>query len=146
MNKNQLDSTDLNSTNFSPAEQRIVAFVVQGLSNKETASKLNINVKTVKFHTTNIYKKCRVKSRAEFLLKFYANAVTESGGAKNSYERLYETAKLEIRELKSENESSATELQKLRTHITNLESKLSSELAKSKQLVAAYGLPTGSGL
>lgn len=39
-----------------------------GLSNREIADKLNININTVKSHTKNLFSKLRVKSRTQAIL------------------------------------------------------------------------------
>lgn len=48
---------------LSEQEQKIVALIKQGMSNKEIASNLFISVSTVKSHINNIYKKLNVDSR-----------------------------------------------------------------------------------
>lgn len=42
-----------------------MALVVQGKTNKEVASALNITETTVKNHLTNIFRKLKVKNRAQ---------------------------------------------------------------------------------
>lgn len=54
---------------LSEREQSIKEYVLKGLSNKKIGKILNIKESTVKFHTTNIYKKSDVKSRSEFIVK-----------------------------------------------------------------------------
>lgn len=56
-------------TSLSPAESAVIAYMDQGLSNKDIADKLCIVEKTVKFHITNIFKKEGVKSRHELMAK-----------------------------------------------------------------------------
>lgn len=45
--------------------------MILGLSNQQIANQLFINIKTVKFHVTQIYEKCAVKTRAELLVKHF---------------------------------------------------------------------------
>ena len=52
---------------FSNREIDVAELVVQGLRNKEIGEKLFVTEKTVKYHTTNIYKKANVKSRTRFI-------------------------------------------------------------------------------
>lgn len=54
---------------FSKAEQLVVNYLLQGLSNKEIADRICICEKTVKFHLSSIYKKAGVKTRFEFFTK-----------------------------------------------------------------------------
>lgn len=46
--------------------------VFKGLSNREIGTKLFISEKCVKFHVTNIFKKYKVKSRAQLMVKLMA--------------------------------------------------------------------------
>lgn len=55
----------------SNAESKVVAYLQKGYNNDEIAERLNISVKTVKFHLTNIYKKYDVKSRSQLMAKLY---------------------------------------------------------------------------
>lgn len=48
---------------LTPREMEVLLALVEGLSNKEIASKLYISDKTVKIHVSNIFKKFDVKSR-----------------------------------------------------------------------------------
>lgn len=50
---------------LSDREIEVACLIVKGLSNKEAASCLNVTEKTIKFHLTHIYKKMKVKSRAQ---------------------------------------------------------------------------------
>lgn len=53
----------------SEAEERVVVLVCQGLSNSEVALKLGITENGVKWHLTNVYKRNKVTSRAQLILK-----------------------------------------------------------------------------
>ena len=55
--------------NLTNREQEVVAKLMFGKSNKEISELLFVTEKTVKFHLTSIYKKTRVKSRAQLLSK-----------------------------------------------------------------------------
>jgi two-component system response regulator FixJ len=52
---------------LTPAERRVLDFVVAGKANKATAKTLGISVRTVEVHRTRIMKKLKMKSRAELL-------------------------------------------------------------------------------
>jgi DNA-binding NarL/FixJ family response regulator len=52
---------------ITPRETEIAELVCLGLGNKDIATKLRISEKTVKFHTTNIFDKHFVTSRAQFM-------------------------------------------------------------------------------
>jgi len=53
---------------FSNREIDVAMLVSSGLSNRETAKRLFVTEKTIKFHLTNIYKKMQVKSRAQLIV------------------------------------------------------------------------------
>jgi DNA-binding NarL/FixJ family response regulator len=53
------------SVNLTARERQILALVVQGLTNKEIATDLHIEVATVKNHVHSLLLKLRVKSRSE---------------------------------------------------------------------------------
>lgn len=46
------------------AEKQVLRLLVRGIKNSEIAQELDITIRTVKFHTTNIYAKLNVSSRA----------------------------------------------------------------------------------
>jgi two-component system, NarL family, nitrate/nitrite response regulator NarL len=50
-------------------EARIIALVAKGMTNKDVADELNLSVKTVKHHMTNIMEKLQVKNRLAAVLK-----------------------------------------------------------------------------
>ena len=56
---------------FSPSEIRVAIQIVHGFTNKEAAHNLSVGEKTVKFHLTNIYRKCRVKTRLQLVAICY---------------------------------------------------------------------------
>lgn len=49
-------------------EMEIIELVSQGLPNKEIASVLNVNFRTVEFHVSNILRKLGVRTRLEAIL------------------------------------------------------------------------------
>ena len=49
-------------------EQEVVNWVIQGMTNKETAAQLGISEKTVKTHLSNIFNKLKVSRRLQLLL------------------------------------------------------------------------------
>ncbi|MBZ5494482.1 MAG: LuxR C-terminal-related transcriptional regulator [Acidobacteriia bacterium] len=50
---------------FTDREQQIIPFLVTGFSNKDIANMLQIEVRTVKFHVSNILRKFKVKTRKD---------------------------------------------------------------------------------
>jgi DNA-binding CsgD family transcriptional regulator len=56
-----------NACKFSVREEQILAFLVNGSSNKEIGNTLGISDRTVKFHVSNILRKFNVKNRRELL-------------------------------------------------------------------------------
>ena len=49
-------------------EKEILQMVVTGLSNQQISDRLSITIRTVKFHTSNIYAKLGVRSRIDVIL------------------------------------------------------------------------------
>lgn len=56
---------------FTKTERQVIELVAKGLSNKEVGENLGVSQKTIKFHLTNIFKKCGLKSRTQLLVKHY---------------------------------------------------------------------------
>jgi two-component system, NarL family, nitrate/nitrite response regulator NarL len=54
--------------NLSRREQEVLDSLLENLSNKEIASKLNIAERTVKFHVSNLLNKFGVRRRADLIL------------------------------------------------------------------------------
>lgn len=52
---------------LTPAEDRVVELVTEGLSNKQIAEKLFVSVATVKTHLQHVYQKLEVSTRAELI-------------------------------------------------------------------------------
>jgi DNA-binding CsgD family transcriptional regulator len=59
---------------LTPAEERVVALAIEGMSNKEIARLLVVTVHTVEVHLTHSYQKLGVRSRTQL-----AGAVTALG-------------------------------------------------------------------
>ncbi len=53
---------------LSRRESEVASLVAEGLANKQIADKLFVTEKTVKFHLTNIYRKMKLKSRAQLIV------------------------------------------------------------------------------
>lgn len=53
---------------LTPREMEVLLVLVEGLSNKDIASRLYISDKTVKIHVSNIFKKFDVKSRSQAII------------------------------------------------------------------------------
>ncbi|HEU5404365.1 MAG TPA: response regulator transcription factor [Terriglobales bacterium] len=60
---------------ISRREQDIMDGLLQNLSNKEIASRLNISERTVKFHVSNLLTKFNVQRRADLILLWYQQKV-----------------------------------------------------------------------
>jgi DNA-binding NarL/FixJ family response regulator len=63
-----------NRYNLTPRERQIAELICQGLRNGNIARHLRIRPGTVKTHTRNIYRKVRVKSKIEMILRFVTEA------------------------------------------------------------------------
>jgi DNA-binding CsgD family transcriptional regulator len=63
---------------MSPRELQVAKLVCQGFNNEEIASSLRIKEGTIKTHMRNIYRRIRVKSRIEMLLRFVDNVAKSS--------------------------------------------------------------------
>ncbi|UCD42765.1 MAG: response regulator transcription factor [Chloroflexota bacterium] len=50
-------------------EHEILALIARGLSNQEIAQQLNISLKTVRNHVSNIYNKIQVTDRVQTVLR-----------------------------------------------------------------------------
>ena len=59
-------------------EKEVIDCLLQNLSNKEIASKLNISERTVKFHVSNLLTKFNVQRRADLILLWYQKRTQES--------------------------------------------------------------------
>src|SRR5688572_6232031 len=59
---------ELLANGLSRREAEVADLVRKSLANKEVANTLFVTEKTVKFHLTNIYKKLKIKSRAQLIV------------------------------------------------------------------------------
>lgn len=70
---------------LSKRELEVLQLALQGNSNKQIALSLNITLRTVEFHLTNIHAKFPVSSRVELLLKLgHATEVAKIEGLRDS--------------------------------------------------------------
>lgn len=60
---------------LSRAEQAVYNLMILGLSNIAMAEKLFVTEKTIKFHTTTIFRKCGCKTRVELIAKHYQKII-----------------------------------------------------------------------
>ncbi len=77
---------------LSEREIEVLKLVAEGLSNQEIAVRLYLSLRTIKFHTGNIYGKLGVKSRTEAVAKAHALGLLSSSAVVLSYRtvpRLY---------------------------------------------------------
>jgi DNA-binding NarL/FixJ family response regulator len=55
----------MRTQSLAPQEERVLALVAEGLTNKEIASALQLSDKTVKNYLSNMFKKLRISRRAQ---------------------------------------------------------------------------------
>jgi len=65
-------------TNLSRREQEVLDPLLENLSNKEIASKLNIAERTVKFHVSNLLSKFGVRRRADLILLTFQRRMSQA--------------------------------------------------------------------
>jgi DNA-binding NarL/FixJ family response regulator len=63
---------------LSPRERQVYEALLENLSNKEIASRMNLSERTVKFHVSNVLAKYRVRRRADLILQNYHARALES--------------------------------------------------------------------
>jgi DNA-binding CsgD family transcriptional regulator len=51
------------------AEQDVLGYLMEGMTNDEIANELCVTIKTVKLHMGNVFKKLKVKDRVKLVLK-----------------------------------------------------------------------------
>ena len=71
-------SPDASREALSPQEQRIVALVAAGKTNKEIAAELGLSPKTVKNYLSNIYQKLQITRRAQAAALFAKQSATRA--------------------------------------------------------------------
>ena len=65
-------------TNLSRREQEVLDSLLENLSNKEIASRLNIAERTVKFHVSNLLSKFGVRRRADLILLTFQRRMAQA--------------------------------------------------------------------
>ena len=65
-------------TNLSRREQEVLDSLLENLSNKEIASRLNIAERTVKFHVSNLLNKFGVRRRADLILLTFQRRLSQA--------------------------------------------------------------------
>ena len=66
--KNELDEQHFDNYQLSPRERDVARLLAKGKTYKEITEELFISLPTVKTHSSNIYRKCKVTSRHELTL------------------------------------------------------------------------------
>jgi DNA-binding CsgD family transcriptional regulator len=69
---------------LSEREKDVARLLLQGKGNKQIAAALDITIRTVEFHLSNIYRKLEVASRTEAVLKLAETRLRESTGGLES--------------------------------------------------------------
>lgn len=62
---------------LSVKESEVFSYIIEGFSNGEIATRMGIAEKTVKFHTTSIFKKANVNSRYKIIAEYYKNKLNQ---------------------------------------------------------------------
>ncbi|MGD1032147.1 MAG: response regulator transcription factor [Opitutaceae bacterium] len=58
------------TSSLTPREREVLGFLVKGYVSKEVADRLSISIETVNYHLKQIYRKMRVRSRTEAVVKY----------------------------------------------------------------------------
>lgn len=58
----------MNSANLTNREKEVIIWLCEGMTNRQIAQELNITVRTIEFHVSNILRKLGVESRAQVIL------------------------------------------------------------------------------
>lgn len=69
---------------LSPRERQVYEALLENLSNKEIASRMNLSERTVKFHVSNVLAKYRVRRRADLILQNYHARALDAAPANSS--------------------------------------------------------------
>jgi DNA-binding NarL/FixJ family response regulator len=67
----------VNAGTVTPREREIIQLLAEGKSNKETASALNVSVKTVEAHRANIMRKLRLRSVSDLVRYAIRNKIVQ---------------------------------------------------------------------
>jgi DNA-binding NarL/FixJ family response regulator len=70
---------------FTAREHQIVDFLRQGHSNRQIANRLDISERTVKFHVSNILKKCNIENRRDLLTASFNSSSSTILAVGNQY-------------------------------------------------------------
>lgn len=71
---------------LSPRERQVYDALLENLSNKEIASRMNLSERTVKFHVSNVLAKYRVRRRADLILQnYHARALDAAPAAPSGF-------------------------------------------------------------
>lgn len=81
-------------TQFSEREREVIKLLLQSKSNKQMALALNISIRAIEFHLSNIYAKLGVTSRTEAALNITESRLRESTGRKLRESTVVEIDKL----------------------------------------------------
>jgi DNA-binding CsgD family transcriptional regulator len=57
------------SVEYTKSESEVIELLIQGLNNQQIADKRFCHEKTVKFHLSNVYKKCGFKNRSYLIAR-----------------------------------------------------------------------------
>jgi len=60
----------IRAESLTPRQRQLIAFVVEGCTNREIATRLRLTEGTVKVHLHNIYRKTGVKNRTALSARF----------------------------------------------------------------------------
>jgi two-component system nitrate/nitrite response regulator NarL len=63
---------------LTPREREVMQYLAQGLSNKDIAANLTLQISTIKLHVGNICKKLKVKNRTQAAIAAYQYGLTTS--------------------------------------------------------------------
>ena len=64
----------LDDHNLSPSEKGVISkILLTGDTGEKIAKEIGLQLKTIKFHVSNAYKKLNVTSRSKLFIKFYAD-------------------------------------------------------------------------
>jgi two-component system, NarL family, nitrate/nitrite response regulator NarL len=85
-------STD-DSGNLTPRDTLILGCLAKGLTNREIARSLSVNVRTIKHYLTQVFRKMRVRNRVEAILEAQKMKLQLDGHAPGALGRLASTSR-----------------------------------------------------